>query len=197
MIETLIRNWWLLFLRGVLALSLAVMAFLMLSSVESFTLREFAVRGMVVFLGILAVIAGVCTIAAGMWKAANGKWWLLFTDGIVIILAGFTLILADGLTFRTVTHTIVVLATAIGVVELGIAFSIRRHVSDEWFLALGGAGSIGFALAFLLIGAEEAGPMLIWLGSYSAFSAVCMLGLSLRLRRFRASIHQLVHEVTG
>jgi len=196
MIETLIRNWWLLFLRGVLALSLAVMAFLMLSSAESFTLREFAVRGMVVFLGILTVIAGACTVAAGIWKATTGKWWLLFTDGMIVVLAGLTLILANDLSFSTVTHTIVVLATAIGVVELGAAFSIRRHVSDELFLALGGAGSIGFALAFFVIGPEEAGPMLIWLGSYSAFSAACMLGLSFRLRNLRSTVLAMAHSAS-
>jgi membrane-associated PAP2 superfamily phosphatase len=79
----------------------------------------------------------------------------------------------------------------IGFVEIGVARSLRRHVPDEWILGLAGAASVGFALFFLVIKPEEAGPMVIWLGSYSGFSAACMLALSFRLRGLRASIHKI------
>jgi hypothetical protein len=51
--------------------------------------------------------------------------------------------------------------------------------------------SIGFAVAFLWIKPEEASRSLIWLGAYSAFNAICMLGLALRLRTLRNSIHKI------
>lgn len=194
MIQTLIKNWWLLALRGVLAAVFSVMAFLMRSSAESITLRDFATKGMVVFLGILAVAAGTCTIAAGIWGSTRNKWWLLFLDGLAIIAVGLILILSSGITLRMVTHLLVILAMIIGVGELVTARTLRRHVSDEWFLALAGAGSIGFAgfaVAFLWTQPEEAGRSLIFLGTYSAFNAICMLGLALRLRTLRTSIHKI------
>jgi uncharacterized membrane protein HdeD (DUF308 family) len=196
MIKTLIENWWLLCLRGVLALLLSIMSFLMLSSADTFTLREFSLKAMVILLGMLAVMAGACTIAAGIWRASTGKWWLLVGDGMIVSVAGFALILADSFAFRTAIHVIVVLATAIGIVELAAARSIRRHLPDEWFLGLGGIGSVGFALAFLLAGPEEPGPMFIWLGCYSAFSAICMLGLGFRLRHFQTSTYAIAHSVS-
>jgi len=190
-IQTLIKNWWLLALRGVLAAVFSVMAFLMRSSAESITLREFATKGMVVFLGILAVAAGTCTIAAGIWSSTKNKWWLLFLDGLAIVAVGLILILSSRITLRTVTHLLVILAVIIGVGELLTARTLRRHVSDEWFLVLAGAASIGFAVAFLWFKPEEAARSLIWLGTYSAFNAICMLGLALRLRGLRASIHKI------
>src|SRR5579872_7020140 len=138
MIQTLIKNWWLLGLRGLLALLFSVMTFTMLDSAETFTLREFAMKGMVVFLGMLALTAGICTVAAGVWRAATGKWWLLVADGAVIAAAGFVFIYANSFTFVAVAHIVVVLAAAVGLVELAAALALRRHLPDEWFLGLGG-----------------------------------------------------------
>src|SRR5215469_102180 len=163
MIETLIKNWWLLFLRGFLALLFSVTVFLMRSSAESFTLREFAMKGTVVFLGILALIAGGCTAAAGIWMASSGKWWLLLLDGIALSSAGLLLILADRFSFQTVIHAVVVLASAVGLVELGAAVSLRRHISDEWFLVLAGLASLGFAVLFLVRKVEDPQAMFLWL----------------------------------
>jgi uncharacterized membrane protein HdeD (DUF308 family) len=191
MIQTLIKNWWLLGLRGVLAALLSVMTFLMLNSAESSTLREFALKGMVVFLGILALAAGACTIAAGIWSATHGKWWLLVLDGLAVSAAGVILILANSISFRIVTELLVALAMLIGIVELSSARMLRRHVSDEWFLGLAGAASVGFALAFLWAKPAETNSGFIWLGSYAAFSAICMFGLALRLRSLRRAIHKI------
>src|SRR5258708_116863 len=138
MIQTLIKNWWLLGLRALLALVFSVMAFLMRSSVEDFTLREFALKGMVGFAGMRAVTAGVCTVAAGAWRASAGRWWWMVVDGIVVSTAGFVLILSSKFTFRELMYVVVALATAIGVVEIATARTLRRHLKDEWFLGLAG-----------------------------------------------------------
>lgn len=196
MIQTLIENWWLLGVRGLLALLFSVMTFLMQSSAETLTLREFAMRGMVAFLGMLALTAGACTVAAAIWRASTGKWWLLALDGLVVGAVGLVLIVANRFTFRSVTYLVVLLAVVIGILELAVARALRRHLPDEWFLGLGGAASVGFALTFLLIRPEDPGLMFIWLGSYSGFSAICMLVLTFRLRRLRASIHKMAHSAS-
>jgi uncharacterized membrane protein HdeD (DUF308 family) len=191
MIKTLIKNWWLLALRGVLAALFSVMAFMMRSSAQTFTLQEFATKGMTVFFGLLALAAGVCTIAAGVWSLREGKSWLLALDGLCVGAAGMVLVWSNHIAFSTLAFLLVALAITIGIAELGVARLLRRHVSDEWFLALAGVASLAFGLAFLVIRPEEVASILIWLGLYSGFSAVCMLGLALRLRSLRASIHKL------
>lgn len=191
MIETLIKNWWLLLLRGFLALVFSVTVFLMRSSAESFTLREYAMQGTVVFLGILALIAGGCTAAAGIWRASSGKWWLLLLNGVLVSSAGLLLILADRFSLWTVVRALVVLAAAVGTLELATARSLRRHLPDEWFLALAGLASLAFAVLFLVLKPEDPQAMFVWLGCYSGFSAVCLLALAFRLRSLRASIHRM------
>jgi len=191
MIKTLIKNWWLLALRGVLAALFSVMAFLMRSSAETFTLHQFATKGMTVFLGLLPLGAGACTIAAGMWSLREDKSWFLALDGLCVSAAGMLLIWSNRITFSMAAYTLVGLAIVIGGVELGASRVLRRHVRDEWFLVSAGLASLAFGLAFLMIRPENAGSILVWLGLYSGFSAICIFGLALRLRAFRASVHKL------
>lgn len=190
MLGTLIRNWWLFAVRGVLAALFSIITFLMRGSAESFLLREFALKGLIVFLGMLALAAGVCTIAAGAWTSSKNRWLLLVLDGLAVSAAGLILILLNSVSFHMVIYLLLLLATMIGILELAGARTLRRHVPDEWFLGLAGLVSIGFAVAFLWTKLEPA-LYIIWLGSYSGFSAICMLGLALRLRSLRRAVHRI------
>ena len=191
MIRTLIKNWWLLALRSLLAALFSVAAFLMLSVAETYTLQEFATKGITVLFGIMAAAAGVFTVLAGIWRSREGKSWLLVLDGLCLCAVGVILILSHRITFSMVVLAIVGLAMIIGLLELGAARLVRRHVPDEWFLICAGIASFAFGLAFLIVRPEQAASSLIWLGSYSGFSAICMAGLALRLRNLRSSVHKL------
>ena len=157
----------------------------------SLTLRKYALPGTVVFLGRLALAAGACTIAAGIWRSAKGKCWLLALNGLALGALGlmFNGVFGPRIQFRTIVLLLVVMATSIGILELATARTLRRqgHVADEWLLGLAGAASVGFALVFLALGFRwiklEPGSHadIVWVGSYFGFSAICMLGLALRL----------------
>jgi hypothetical protein len=98
----------------------------------------------------------------------------------------------------------VVIAMTIGILALAIARTLRRYVADEWFFGLAGAGSVGFALAFLAlvnrwIQLERRPfhpPVLLWLCFYFGFSAICMLGLALRVHRLAPSPIRPVARLT-
>jgi uncharacterized membrane protein HdeD (DUF308 family) len=191
MIKTLINNWWLFALRSVLAAVFSIMAFMMQSSAGSFTLREFATKGMVAFLGILALAAGLCTIGGGIWRSRDQKSWLVVLDGVGVSAAGLVLIVSNSIAIGTVMHLLAFLAMAIGFAQVAAARMLRRHIPDEWFLVLAGVASAGCGFALLVISLDQPGSIFGWLGGYSAFSAVCMMGLALRLRNLRSSIHRL------
>ena len=125
-------------------------------------------------------------------EVPTGTGWLLVLNGLALGALG---VIQYGLTrfrisFLTVTLLIILMAMSIGLLELVIARTLRRqrHFADGWFLALAGVASFGFAVAFLALGFRwikiEPGSHsdLLWLGSYFGFSAICMLGLALRLR---------------
>jgi uncharacterized membrane protein HdeD (DUF308 family) len=170
----------------------------------SLTLRTFVNnRGTLVYMGMLALAAGACTIAASISSSRKGKSWLLVLNGLACSTLGLIFAFWTGpLAFRTVALLIVVMAMSIGIYELATARTLRRHLADEWLLGAAGMASVGFALVFLAfvfrwIELERGSPAqtMIWMGSYFGFSAVCMLGLGLRLNSLRAAIHRVAGSV--
>ena len=198
LIQTLIKNWWLLALCGVLDAIFSAVYLVTQAPDGSLTVRKYAVHGTIVFLGKLALAAGACTIAAGLWRSTKGKSWLLVVNGLALSALGliFNNLIHYRISFRTVALLLVVMAMSVGIFELVTARTLRRHVADEWFLGLAGAASVGFALAFLALGfrwiqLEQPESMFLWLSSYFGYSAICMLALALRLNSLRAAIHRM------
>ena len=127
-----------------------------------------------------------------MWRSVKGECWLLALNGLALSALGVIYHLASGfrISFLTVALLLVVMAISLGILDWTTARTLRsqRRVADEWLLGVAGLASVGFALAFFALGFRwikvEPGSHsdLLWLGAYFGFSAICMMGLSLRLR---------------
>ncbi len=157
LIQTLIKNWWLLVLCGVLYAVVSVLFLIMQDQDGPLTLQAF--KGTAGFLGKFALGAGVCTILAGIWRSTKGKCWLLVLNGLALsalglISSGIFGVRSFAISFRTVALLFVVMAMSVGILEVVTARALRRqrHVANEWFLGLAGAASVGFALAFFCFG---------------------------------------------
>lgn len=105
---------------------------------------------------------------------------LLLIDGIGVCLAGVIVAVVPTLTLPHLIRIIAFWAFFAAICEVLIARTIRRHLPDEWFLAMAGAGSLAFG-AFLLQDREISDSFLLaWPGSYALFSAMTMSGLAFR-----------------
>ena len=197
MIRTLMKNWWLLALCGVLDAIISVIYGLMFDTGPDgpLTAHEWRVTG--VFLTRLALAAGICTIAARIWSSGRGQSWLLVLNGLAFSAYGLIpLVWRGSLNFVLFARLLVVMAMSFGILELLTARTLWRqhHVADGWFLGLAGAASFGFALAFLALGFGWIQPerrafhpsIFLWLAFYFGFSAICMLWLGLRLGPFQS-----------
>ena len=184
MIQPLMRKWWLLVFCGVLY---AIISFIFLNQAGHVSGRFTAFA----FLSNVTLAAGACTVASGILRLREGRSWLLVLNGLACGALG--LILSFGTSrpigFRTIALLIVVMAMSIGIYELAVARALRR-LAAEWLLAAAGAVSIGFALVFLAfilrwiqLEPSPSGQTFYWLGSYFAFSAICVLGLALNPER--------------
>lgn len=199
MIQTLIKSWWLLALGGVLDAMFSTMIF-MRSPGGSLNLRTFVdSRSSIAQMGMLALAAGACTIAAGIWSSREGNSWLLVLNGLTCSSLGLlvTLGATRPVAFRAIALLIVVMAVSIGMYELATARTLRGHLIDEWLLGAAGVVSVGFAVAFLAfvlrwikLDPSPSAQTFYWLGSYFGFTAICMLGLALRLNG-RVHIHRM------
>jgi len=192
MIRLLIQNWWLLFLRGVLALSFAIFIFVFLPFLPAPFLRQFAFAGLAAIFALFAFATGVLTIAAAVRGAGQGgSSWLLLADGITVAVGGVVIMLAPGLTLIHVIQLIGVTALAVGILELVAGVHLRRHVTDEWLLISGGVISIAFSACLLLANVGTVQATLTWISIYALANGLAIIGLALRLRKLRDSIHAL------
>ena len=180
---TLSRNWWAFVLRGVLALVIAVLAFIMpAESLLALTL----VFGAFSFAdGLFGMVAAIRNIRKGE------RWgWLLFSGilgcatGVVVVVSPFvaTLVLA---TFPWVS--IAFWSVFSGVMEVVSAIRLRKEIKGEIWLILSGLISVALGVVvtwMLLTRPLETFLALGWLlGFYATFFGTMMILLGLRLRR--------------
>lgn len=198
MFRVLIHNWWVLALRGVFALLFAIYVFSVQSVRLISLLRAVVLTSVVELFGLFACVGGILTIFAAI-RGFNKdqEWWLLLLDGAGAFAAGAAVVLLPSVTTITLVKLIGVWAVFVGACELLIAHRLRRHVPDEWFLALAAAGSILFGLYMFLILAPEVHSVFLWLGGYALFSAITMLGLALRLRKLSSQTHLIAQHAVS
>jgi uncharacterized membrane protein HdeD (DUF308 family) len=191
MTQPLIKSWWLLALCGVLDALFTIMIVLMASPNGTPILRTLGnSRNTITQLGLLPLAAGICTIAASIWSSRRSSSWLLALNGLACCAFGsiVTLGATRAITFRTIALVIVVMAVSIALYELATSRSLRGHLTEEWLLGAAGVVSVGFAVMFLAfalrwikLNPQSPAEGFYWLGSYFGFTAICMLGLALRV----------------
>lgn len=189
MIQTLARNWWMLALCGLLDAAIAASYVPMLDPDGPMK------RGLIVLLGNLTIAAGVAAVAAGSWKAAKGICWPLLANGLALGTLGyiyrFLVLSSRAVNFLSIALLIIVMAIAGGALAWEAGRTLRTS-ADQWLLRIAGVTSAAFAAVFLSLGLGwvriEPGSRLelVALTAYFGFSALCMLGLALRLRRLDA-----------
>ncbi|APT60273.1 HdeD family acid-resistance protein [Roseomonas gilardii] len=183
MLSTLPQNWWAFVLRGVLALVLALLAFLMPGE---------SLLALTLVFGAFAFADGVFGLIAAIRNIRKGdRWvWLMFSGilgiatGAVVVVSPFlaALVLA---TFLWVS--IAFWSVSSGVTEILAAIRLRKEIKGEIWLILSGIISVALGVAvtwMLLTRPLESFLALGWLlGFYAAFFGAMMILLGLRLRR--------------
>lgn len=192
MIRAWIENWWLLLLRGALALAFAVLIFLLQPLFPSVFLSIMAYAAVAVIFGLLAVVTGVITCFAALRDAAHRRHlWVLLSEGLAITAGGIVVILLRDVSALEVIDIIAVAALVFAAFQFATAVHIRRHVKDEWFLIAGGLCSLALSVFLLLDGERELSSVLKWVAIYAAANGLAMVGLALKLYRLRRSIREL------
>jgi uncharacterized membrane protein HdeD (DUF308 family) len=177
MLQALAQNWWLLLVRGLLAIAFGVMAFVW----PGITLWV-----LVMLYGIYAVADGITALVlAFSGRTGAQAWWAMLLVGLLGIAAGVIAFVWPGLTAAVLLVIIASWAIVRGVFEIIAAIRLRKAIDNEWLLALAGVVSIAWGIALLVWPA--AGLLaLVWLiGAAAIISGCLMIALSLRLRGLR------------
>lgn len=174
MLKTLSHFWWLVVLRGVLAILLGVLAFLW---------PDITLGALVIIFGVYALIDGVSAFISGITdRTANHRWWVLLLEGLVGIAAGITAMVWTGITAVVLLYLIAAWAIVTGIMEIVAAVALREEIEGEWVLGLSGLASIIFGFVFFFnpgVGALA----LIWvIGVYSLIFGALLIYLGFNLR---------------
>ena len=174
MARTLSQNWWLVALRGVLAILFGIAAFVW----PGITLLT-----LVLFFGVYAIVDGVIAIVTGLSRTRETpRWWMFLLEGLLNIGAGIVALLMPDLATLVLIYILASWAVITGILEIVAAVRLRHEITNEWFLALGGVLSIG--LGILLFLQPAAGSLaIIWtIGAYAVLFGILLVILGIRLR---------------
>lgn len=136
--RTLPSQWWVVLLRGLVAVIFGPLAFA----------RPYAALELfVTVVAIFALIDGVVIlIAAFRERAINPRWWIVLLRGLLVIGIGllallFTLPLT-GVTLSIATIILGIGFVIAGVIDIITAIRIRRQIVNEWSIVLSGVFAI-------------------------------------------------------
>lgn len=179
MVETLTRYWWVVALRGVLAVLFGITA-LVWPGITLFAL--------VVLFGAYSLVDGVFTLAAALgWQvrgttATGGRIWL-FVQGVAGIIIGVLAFVWPGITALALLWLIGIWAIVIGVLEVVAAVRLRRELRREWLLGLSGAATALFGILLIAWPAAGALTLIALIGISAVVFGVALLAFAERLRR--------------
>jgi len=180
MVHTLKLNWWLLALRGLVAVLFGVLAF-MWPGATLITL--------VWLVGAFALVNGILSLVLAA-KTPKGypKVGSLILGGLLGILAGLLAFVMPGITALGLLILIAAWAIVTGIMELVAAVRLRKIINNEWLLVLAGIASVVFGV--ILLFQPAAGALaLIWLiGAWAFVFGILLMILAFRMRNWKGLI---------
>jgi uncharacterized membrane protein HdeD (DUF308 family) len=174
-LQPLVRNWWMMAGRGVLAVLFGAAIALW---------RIPVLDAVVVSFGTYAIADGILAIAAAV-RAARPRLagWPIALEGVISIILGVLVFVWPHLPRRAI-GVLAAWGMLTGICEVVAAARLPRALAAHWFVATGGAFSIFLALVVLTLphaGSDRVALIL------AAYAIVFGIALSLASRRFRGA----------
>ncbi|SFD43387.1 DUF308 domain-containing protein [Methylobacterium sp. 13MFTsu3.1M2] len=173
MSAALARNWWLVALRGVIAVLFGAIAFI---APGAFVLS------LVLFFAAYMLVDGVVAVVGAVRAAQrHERWGFLLVEGLVDIVVGVAAVLVPAAAVWAFVLLLAAWALVTGGLMIAAAFRLHLHYG-RWWLGLGGVVSILFGLVLLINPGMSALVLTWWIGSYTFAFGIFLLILAFKLR---------------
>ena len=171
----LARNWWAFAIRGIIGIIFGIIAIFLPAT---------AFLSLVLVFGIFALIDGIFSIAAVFVSGAHSEsWWWLVIEGVFGILIGIlTLIQPAAMAFAWI-FVIGAWAIVTGILEIFTAVSLRKMITNEGWMIVGGVLSVLFGILVAISPASGVFAVGLVIGIYALMFGITMLMLAFRLRK--------------
>ena len=179
-VDTFRLNWWLLALRGLVAVLFGVLPFVWPGA---------TMITLVWLFGAFALANGILSLVLAA-KTPKGypKVGSLILGGLLGILAGFVAFIMPGITALGLLVLIAAWAIVTGVTDLVAAVRLRKIITNEWLLLLAGIASVAFGILLLLAPAAGALALIWWIGTWAIVFGILLIVLAFRMRNWKSLI---------
>ncbi|HTY42850.1 MAG TPA: HdeD family acid-resistance protein [Thermoanaerobaculia bacterium] len=169
MVRTLAQHWWVLLLRGLLAIAFGLMAW---------QWPGVTIAVLVMFWGAYALVDGIFEVVAGV----RAKWGSLVFLGILGIGAGIVTFFWPGITAVALLYIIAFWAIVAGIMQIAAAIRLRKEIQGEILWILSGLCTV--ILGVLLIARPGAGALAVvgLIGAFAIAWGILLVILAFKLK---------------
>jgi uncharacterized membrane protein HdeD (DUF308 family) len=173
-VNLLVRNWWLVVLRGVAALIFGLLT-------VAYPIASLTV--LILFFGAYALIGGAFTIAAAVSnRRGERRWVAMLVSGLLSVIIGGITFFMPAVTGFALLYLIAAWALVTGLAEIVVAIRLRKLITGEWLLILAGILSVAFGVILVLFPGAGALALALWIGAYATLFGILLIALGFRLR---------------
>lgn len=174
------KNWWVFALRGLFAILFGILALIWPGA---------TLLTLVLLFGAFAFFNGIFSIVAGIASfRSSDRWWAQLLEGVVSVLIGLATFFWPGMTTLVLLFFIASWAILTGVLQIAAAIRLRREITNEWSMGLGGALTVLFGILLFLFPGAGALSVIWVIGLYAILFGVVMMVLAFRLRSLRQAV---------
>lgn len=168
------RAWWVVVLRGVLALLFGLFA-LMWPAITALALA--------LLFGVYVLVDSIGLLIDAFRNPDKSNRGMRILGGILGIVAGLIAIVWPGITAAALAILIGAWALVTGIAEIAAAIRLRKQIRGELLLGLAGLVSAIFGVLVLLWPALGATAIASFIGIFALVYGVVLIVLGIRLRR--------------
>ena len=174
MLNMLTAKWWVLLVRGIVAI---------LFGLAAIAWPALTIGTLIIMFGAFAIVDGVFALFSAFAHRKDAEyWWATALQGALGIIFGILVFSMPGITAVVLLFWIAAWAIVTGVLEIISAIRLRKEISGEFWMILGGAVSILFGVyAFVRPGAGALA--VIWvIAIYAIAFGITLVVLAFKVR---------------
>ncbi len=177
MFVDLARNWWVLLIRGILAVIFGIIALIN----PAVTLAV-----LVLYIGAWYLVDGIFSIITSLTAPKGYRGWVwLLVSGVSGVIIGLITFFMPGVTAVVLLYYVIAWLVVTGVMQVIAGIRLRKEISGEFFLITGGILSVLLGLYFLVNPGAGALAFIWLIGAYALVFGVVMMITAFRLRSWR------------
>jgi len=174
MLTQMARHWWVWVLRGFLAVTFGVTAYIW---------PQITIGVLVLSFGAYVLVDGLFEVAGSIAHRDQYEgWWLLLLDGIFGIGVGIATFIWPNITGIVLVYLIAAWAIVGGLFAIIAAIQLRKEIDNEWLVVVSGILSVVFGVVIAVAPGTGALAMVWVIAAFAIFFGIMLIAFGYRVR---------------